>query len=100
MTSITYTQRVFEDIHSNLLGTHINVFDPLTIERLATNSSVFGAAIGGNPALAPSSAIALLDATTRVQAVTLALADSYRLAALCALAGVALACILVLPPRL
>lgn len=93
-TSIAVTQRVMEQIHSNLLGLHVNLFDAPTLERLTAQGALFGASINGNPAAVPAGALALLDQAVRVQATTLSLADNYRLAALCALAGVALTLLL------
>lgn len=99
VTSIAWTQRRFENLHSNLLGLHVDVFNPLTAERLAANSTLLDMASSGNPLLAPAGALALLDHATHVQAVTLALADNYRLAAVCAMAGLGLAFLLVRTPR-
>jgi DHA2 family multidrug resistance protein len=93
-TSIAVTQRVMEQIHSNLLGLHVNLFSSETLERLTAHSSLFGVTLNGNTADVPAGAIALLDRAVRVQATTLSLADNYQLAAACALCGIALTLLL------
>ena len=48
-------------------------------------------AIDNNTSLAPPAAFAVLDQSIRTQATTLALAANFRLAALCAIGGMAIA---------
>jgi MFS transporter, DHA2 family, multidrug resistance protein len=93
-TSIAVVQRVMEQTNSNMLGSHVTVFDAQTVERLHAQSAAFGGFPSGNPLLAPDGAFALIDQATRLQATTLSLADNYRLAAACAIGGVLLTFIL------
>lgn len=97
-TSIAVTQRIFEAVHSNLLGAHVDTLNPLTLERLLALPPAGGGWLASNPALAPTASLALLDHAVRTQAITLALADNYRLASACALAGIALALLLARKP--
>jgi DHA2 family multidrug resistance protein len=90
-TSIALTQRIMEQISSNVLGIHLNVFDPQAVERIKLQASLLGMAIDNNTSLAPPAAFAVLDQSIRTQATTLALAANFRLAALCAIGGMAIA---------
>ncbi|WP_321888220.1 MFS transporter [Paraburkholderia bannensis] len=98
-TSLALTQRIFEVTNSQLLGTHVDAFNPLTLERLLALPSAGGAWLASNPSLAPAANLALLDHAVRTQAVTLALADNYRLAAACAITGIVCALLLARNPR-
>lgn len=96
-TSIAVTQRIAEHTHSNLLGVHVSASDPVTLARLGSSASALvahGATLSNSHAMA----YGVLDHIVRVQATTLALADNYRLATVCALAGVGFAMILRPPP--
>ena len=93
-TSLAVTQRIFEVTNSDMLGAHVDAFNHLTVERLLALPSAGGAWIASDPALAPATSLALLDHAVRTQAVTLALADNYRLALACALAGITFALLL------
>jgi DHA2 family multidrug resistance protein len=52
---------------------------------------LLGVASDNNVALAPPAVFAMLDHAIRIQATTLALAENFRLAALCAVAGMLIA---------
>lgn len=90
-TSIALTQRVTEQISSNALGIHLNVFDAQAVERVRQQALLLGVASDNNVALAPPAVFAMLDHAIRIQATTLALAENFRLAALCAVAGMLIA---------
>ena len=95
-TSIAVIQRIREGTHSNLVGLHVSLSDPETLERLRAGAAslvTHGATVATGKA-----AYALVDRAVRVQATTLALADNFRVAMACALAG-ALIGILLRPVR-
>ena len=93
-TSIAVIQRIREGTHSNLVGLHVSLSDPETLERLRARGVAGDARRHGRD----RQGRALVDRAVRVQATTLALADNFRVAMACALAG-ALIGILLRPVR-
>jgi DHA2 family multidrug resistance protein len=96
-TSIQITQRIREQVYSNILGMHLNNFDAQSVERILAQAGIFSA----TPVTvlsAPLSAYGLIDRAIRVQATTLALADNYRIAAAAGIFGVLIALVLQRPP--
>ncbi|UJH78407.1 hypothetical protein L0U95_32075 (plasmid) [Burkholderia cenocepacia] len=96
-TSIAVIQRIREATHSNLVGLHVSLSDPETLERLRAGAASL-VAHGATFATVNQAAYALVDRAVRVQATTLALADNFRVAMAFALAG-ALLGILLRPVR-
>ncbi|MGU7772670.1 MFS transporter [Burkholderia sp. MR1-5-21] len=85
-TSIAVVQRIMEATHSNRVGLHVTLSDPATLERLRAGAASL-VAHGATFATGDHATVALLDRAVRVQATTLALADNFRVAMVCALAG-------------
>jgi DHA2 family multidrug resistance protein len=97
-TSIAVTQRIREQTHSNLLGQHVSLFDQETLSRInALAQVVHGSSFSASQEVF-SLKLAILDSAIRIQSITLGLADVYRVAAVCAVAGVILALTLRPPP--
>nr|WP_057923975.1 MFS transporter [Burkholderia ambifaria] len=96
-TSIAVVQRVMEAIHSNLVGLHVSMSDPATLERLRAGAASL-VVHGATFATGDAGTYVLLDRAVRVQATTLALADNFVLAMACAIAG-ALIGLVLRPPR-
>ncbi|AZQ53237.1 MFS transporter [Burkholderia cenocepacia] len=96
-TSIAVIQRIREATHSNLVGLHVSLSDPETLERLRAGAASL-VAHGATFATGNQATYALVDRAVRVQATTLALADNFRVAMALALAG-ALLGILLRPVR-
>lgn len=100
-TSLAVTQRLAENTHSNLLGVHVSVSDPVTLQRLAGSAASL-VAHGASVSTSHTMAYGVIDRVVRVQSTTLALADNYRLAVVCAVCGVVIAMLLrpaPTPPR-
>ncbi|KVX13545.1 MFS transporter [Burkholderia ubonensis] len=85
-TSIAVIQRIMEATHSNLVGLHVSLSNPATLERLQADAASL-VAHGVTFAASNRAAYALVDRTVRVQATTLALADNFRVAMALAVAG-------------
>jgi DHA2 family multidrug resistance protein len=96
-TSIQIAQRVREQVYSNILGIHLNIFDAQSVERILAQAGIFSNA-PMTAVSAPLSAYGLLDRAIRVQATTLALADNYRIAAAAGALGVLISLLLRRPP--
>ncbi|MDR6498553.1 MFS transporter [Burkholderia sp. DN3021] len=86
-TSIAVVQRIMEATHSNLVGLHVTLSDPQTLERLRAGAALL-VSHGATFATGDQAAYALLDRAVRIQATTLALADNFRVATAFAVAGV------------
>ncbi|KUZ98622.1 MFS transporter [Burkholderia ubonensis] len=86
-TSIAVIQRIMEATHSNLVGLHVTLSDPETLERLRAGAASL-VSHGATFTVGGQAAYALLDRAVRVQATTLALADNFRVATAFAVAGV------------
>ncbi|HDR9504064.1 MFS transporter [Burkholderia cepacia] len=96
-TSIAVIQRIMEATHSNLVGLHVTLSDPQTLERLRAGAASL-VAHGATFAAGDQATYTLLDRAVRVQATTLALADNFRVAMAFAIAG-ALIGLLLRPAR-
>ncbi|RQS35643.1 MFS transporter [Burkholderia sp. Bp8992] len=86
-TSIAVIQRIMEATHSNLVGLHVTLSDPQTLERLRAGAASL-VSHGATFATGDQATYLLLDRAVRVQATTLALADNFRVATAFAVAGV------------
>ncbi|WP_157687217.1 MFS transporter [Burkholderia lata] len=85
-TSIAVVQRIMEATHSNRVGLHVALSDPVTLERLRVGAASL-VTHGATFATGDSGTYVLLDRAVRVQATTLALADNFRVAMTCAMVG-------------
>lgn len=85
--------RVREQLHSNLIGLHIDSLSALTVGRLATYRAVVGAH-ASDSALAAARATGLLAAAVAKQAAVLAYIDGFLAASAGALACLFLTCLL------
>jgi len=88
--ALTVFTRKVEQINSNLLGQHVGIGDPATLDRLATYSAALDPHSQGT-GHASSESLALLAGAVRGQAYTIAYADGFWLAAIVAGVGVLIA---------
>jgi len=93
---IMFTRKA-EQWHSNLIGQHVTVNDPVTAERIAAYARVVGSASQG-AGEAEARGAGLLSSAIRAQAYTLSILDGFLLASCVGVLGVALVLLLREPP--